>query len=383
MQSIKLAFVTQFPIDINRPLGGVEAVSVNLVRALAKSPELDIHVVTLCPDTKQNSVERYEQVTVHRLAKPPGSELFNAINKSKRLVVQYVTALGVDLIHAHDTYGIMVKDVPIAKIFTVHGFIYSDTLLANGRFKRLRAKLWEFVEKGCWARQPYVIAISPYVRERLSAVSNATIYDIDNPISNSFFQLSRNEQIGTIFTSAVICPRKNTLQLVKATGLLVAIGMDVRLRIAGSITDDAYAQELAAYISEHHLEKHITLLGRISTQEVQDELSRASVYALVSLEENSPMGIEEAMAAGVPVVTSNRCGMPYMVKHGETGYLVNPFNEKDIASKLKLILASKARKDSMSKKAKIQALDLYHADSVARRTLAVYQDILINDQALA
>ena len=159
--------------------------------------------------------------------------------------------------------------------------------------------------------------------------------------------------------------------------------MDVRLRIAGSITDDAYAQELAAYISEHHLEKHITLLGRISTQEVQDELSRASVYALVSLEENSPMGIEEAMAAGVPVVTSNRCGMPYMVKHGETGYLVNPFNEKDIASKLKLILASKARKDSMSKKAKIQALDLYHADSVARRTLAVYQDILINDQALA
>ena len=41
---------------------------------------------------------------------------------------------------------------------------------------------------------------------------------------------------------------------------------------------------------------------------------------LTSLEENSPMGIEEAMAARVPVVASNRCRIPYMVCDEESGF---------------------------------------------------------------
>lgn len=372
---MKLAFVTQFPIDINRPLGGVEAVSVNLVRSLSAYADLDIQVVTLCATVTQVTQERWGGVTIHRLPKVDGSELINAITKNKKLVADYVQNLQPDLIHAHDTYGIMVKDLTIAKVFTVHGFIYGDTLLANGRFRWLRSKLWEYIEKGSWAKQPNIISISPYVRERVSSVSSATVYDIDNPISDQFFSLERDEKPGTIFTSAVICPRKNSLQLVKAVGLLVAAGYNVQLRIAGSVGDEEYAQEQLQWIAKNNLEQHVHLLGRISTQEVMKELSSASIYALTSLEENSPMGIEEAMAVGVPVVTSNRCGMPYMVKNGETGYLVNPFNEKDIADKLKQILDSKELQLAMAKKSKELALDLYHSDNVARRTQAVYHDI--------
>jgi len=43
---MKIAIVTNFPADIDRPHGGVEAVSVNLVRSLAKLDGLDVHVVT-------------------------------------------------------------------------------------------------------------------------------------------------------------------------------------------------------------------------------------------------------------------------------------------------------------------------------------------------
>ncbi|ABM02315.1 glycosyl transferase, group 1 [Psychromonas ingrahamii 37] len=378
MKPIKLAFVTQFPIDINRPLGGVEAVSVNLLRSLSAYAELDIQVVTLCPNITQVTQESWERVTVHRLPKPRGSELINAITKSKALVADYVRKLQPDLIHAHDTYGIMVNDLAIPKVFTVHGFIYGDTLFANGRFKWLRSKLWEYIEKRSWAKQPNIISISPYVRENVSSVTSANIYDIDNPISDKFFVLERNEKVGTIFTSAVICPRKNSLLLVKAVGLLVAAGYNVQLRIAGSVGDERYAQEQQRWILENNLEKHVHLLGRISTEDVMKELSSASIYALTSLEENSPMGIEEAMAVGVPVVTSNRCGMPYMVKHSETGYLVNPFDENNIADKFKKILGNSELQLAMSIKSKALALDLYHSDNVARRTYAVYRELQSN-----
>jgi len=156
----------------------------------------------------------------------------------------------------------------------------------------------------------------------------------------------------------------------------VAEGYNVQLRIAGSVSDQAYAQEQQQWISDNGLAEHIHLLGRISSDKVMEELASASIYALTSLEENSPMGIEEAMAAGVPVVTSNRCGMPYMVKNGETGYLINPFDEKNIADKLKRILDDNQLRFAMGEKSKMLARDLYHSDNVARRTYAVYQELI-------
>jgi len=377
MMSIKLAFVTQFPIDVNRPHGGVEAVSVNLVSSLSQYSEYDIHVFTLCPDTEKTTIVCNDSVTIHRIPKPSGSELKNAIGTSKKLIENKIISLSPDLIHAHDTYGIMVKDLNIPKVFTVHGFIYGDTLLANGKFKLLRSKVWEFIEKSSWAKQPNIISISPYVRERLSGITQANIFDIDNPISDAFFKLVREEVAGTIFTSAVIAPRKNVIQLVNAVALMVKKGIKVELRIAGGIVDQEYANKLKDIIEVNHLQQNVTLLGRITTTEVQAELCNASIYALASLEENSPMGIEEAMAVGVPVVTSNRCGMPYMVKNGETGFLINPFDAQDIANKCERILTNPDLSKKMHDKSKKLALDLYHSERVAERTVAVYQEILM------
>ena len=106
------------------------------------------------------------------------------------------------------------------------------------------------------------------------------------------------------------------------------------------------------------------------------ELAQAAVFALVSLEENSPMGIEEAMAARVPVLTSNRCGMPYMVRHGETGFLVDPLDVADVARRLETLLADAPRRAAMGTAAREVALARFHPQAVARRTLEVYREIV-------
>jgi glycosyltransferase involved in cell wall biosynthesis len=101
----------------------------------------------------------------------------------------------------------------------------------------------------------------------------------------------------------------------------------------------------------------VALLGKISAADVREELAKASVFALVSLEEGAPMGIAEAMAVGVPVVTSNRCGMPYMVRDGETGFLVNPENPDDVASSLSSLIKTDALRRRMGQKARVVAED--------------------------
>jgi glycosyltransferase involved in cell wall biosynthesis len=121
------------------------------------------------------------------------------------------------------------------------------------------------------------------------------------------------------------------------------------------------------------LEERVTVLGRITSAQVRQELAAAAVFALVSIEENSPMGIQEAMAAGVPVVTSNRCGMPYLVRHGYSGFLVDPHDVDDVATALGRVLESNELRLAMGRKARAIARDRFHPDIVAGLTRDVYR----------
>lgn len=380
---MKVAIVTHFPQDPDAPHGGVEAVCVNLARWLGTFDDLDIHVVTMDRSVETVSVSYRGRVAIHRLPGIKGHVLTTAIGKGRQEISRYLTALAPDVVHAHDTYGLMVKGLPIPRVFTIHGFIYGDTLVSGKRLPWLRSKIWRWIETSGWADQPHIISISPYVRERLTGIANGVIHDIDNPISERFFEISRNEQKGVIFSAAVISPRKNTLTLIDAFAKLIPEGIDAELRLAGSVAEPRYGRLVEDRISTYGLQNRVIMLGRISTDQVMKELSAASIFLLVSLEENSPMGIEEAMAARVPVVTSNRCGMPYMVRHGETGFLVNPNDPEDIAWRMKQLLVDDTLRSKMGEKSHTIALDRFHPAMVAIRTREVYYEAVRNKKKVA
>ncbi|MGE4092150.1 MAG: glycosyltransferase family 4 protein [Candidatus Binatia bacterium] len=373
---MKVAMITQFPADPQTPRGGVEAVSVNLARGLAQCDDIELHLVTTDPAVAETTLSQWQSVTIHRLPRQGRWMLTGAIGPGRRQIQEYVTQLAPDVVHAHDTYGLMVKGLAFPRVFTVHGFIYGDTLVSGQRFAWVRARVWRRIETAGWADQPYIISISPYVRERLGGVSSGRIYDIDNPIDEAFFHARRRQRKEVIFSAAVICPRKNTLALVEAVGQLREKGIPVELRLAGAVTDEAYGRTVKETITTRGLTDTVKLLGSLPIDQVRKELTGAGIFALVSLEENAPMGIAEAMAVGVPVVTSNRCGMPYMIQHGETGFLVDPHDSREIARRCEHLLTDATLRDAMSKKAKRLAQGRFHPAVVARKTLEVYREIL-------
>jgi glycosyltransferase involved in cell wall biosynthesis len=369
---LKVAFVTSFPEDPHAPVGGVQAVSVCLVEALAGFDDLDIHVVTTGRSCASIRMEQWGKATIHRLPWAGGCTLRNAVGPGRRQMQEYLTRVEPDVTHAHDTYGLMVKGMTVPRVFTIHGFIHGDTLVSGRGFAAPRSWLWRWFETAGWADQPHIISISPYVRERLRGIATGTIHDIDNPVSESFFHIARNERQGTIFSAAAIIPRKNPLALIDAVARLVLNGLDVELRLAGSLDDDIYVQRVSERIRQRGLAKRVSLLGEIGAEQIREELSAASAFALVSLEENAPVGIEEAMAAGVSVVTSNRCGMPYVVRDGESGFLVDPNDPLDIARRLRQLLANDSLRRSLGAKGRDIALDRFHPAKVAARTREVY-----------
>jgi glycosyltransferase involved in cell wall biosynthesis len=364
--SVRVAIVTQFPENPEMPHGGVEAVSINLTQALGEFADLDLHVVTVDRTIRVATQTRWERATVHRLPNIGRWTLTSALGAGRQQLQNYIKSLRPDIVHAHDTYGLMVKGLSLPRVFTIHGFIYGDTLVSGQQFARLRSLIWRYIETSGWADQPHIISISPYVRERLTGVTTSIVH----------FRVDRNEGKPIIFSAAVICPRKNTLTLLDAFAKLRADGSNAELRLAGPVTEPAYGEALRAKIAHYKLEHVVTLLGSIPRDRIVQELSAASVFALVSLEENSPMGIEEAMAIGIPVVTSNRCGMPYMVQHGETGFLVNPHDPSDIARRFATLLTDEALRRRMGHNAQRLAQERFHPAVVARRTREVYLEAL-------
>lgn len=293
----------------------------------------------------------------------------------RRRIDDCIRGIGPDVVHFQETYGFGGPYPDIPTVFTVHGFDSLNLVTERKYAWWLRVPMWKLAERKGIGSHAHIISIAPYVTEKLAEFSCAEIVEIPNAISPEFFKIENRPVNGRIFFAGWINRRKNVGAAIKAVRELVAQGQDVSLHAAGALSDDGYLAEVRQLIKESGLESRITLLGRVGQDVLRKELEEANVFLLPSLQENAPMAIAEAMAAGVPVVASRVCGIPTMVEEGKAGYLVEPNDIPDIARKVGTLLQDRAKRTGMGAYARQKALDTYHPESVVTATLKLYERI--------
>lgn len=126
----------------------------------------------------------------------------------------------------------------------------------------------------------------------------------------------------------VIQKRKNVARLIRAFESLEG---SWRLALAGSPAGFGAAEELRAFESSTRRDA-IEVLGYISAEQLDDLYRRASIFAFPSLDEGFGMPVLEAMAHGVPVVTSQCSALTEVA--GDAALLVNPQDTGSIADAL-------------------------------------------------
>ena len=222
------------------------------------------------------------------------------MGEGRRQMLAYLRGSQPDVVHSHDVYGLMVRGLRLPRVFTIHGFIHADTRLSGERLPRVRSWIWRCFELAGWRDQTDIISISPYVSERLTGLVKARIHDIENPVAEPFFEIApKASPVALLLSAALIGTRKNTLGLIEGFARLrarghrcpVAAGREcagARLRSPGSTSASG------PWVSPPTW----TCSARVQPR-IREELRGRRAFVLVSLEENSPMGIEEAMAAGV------------------------------------------------------------------------------------
>jgi glycosyltransferase involved in cell wall biosynthesis len=124
-----------------------------------------------------------------------------------------------------------------------------------------------------------------------------------------------------------LIPKKGFSDLIRACELLAEHGKSFRCEIIG---EGLIENELRGQIDELCLQDKVVLTGAKPQSQLRRRLAAANVFVLPSVidpeggMDNLPTVIMEAMATGLPVVSTNIGGIPEMVIENETGFLVQP-----------------------------------------------------------
>jgi len=132
---------------------------------------------------------------------------------------------------------------------------------------------------------------------------------------------------------------------------LVEEGIGVEYRIIGGGKEEEYLRFL---IQRLGLENSVKLLGPLSPDKVGLELADADIYLSSSLSEGISNAVLEAMAIGLPLISTNVGGMPEVIEDGITGLLVEPYAPEQIADAIKRYIDDPMLKDKFIIKARVR-----------------------------
>lgn len=254
-----------------------------------------------------------------------------------------------DMALAMNLYG----NVPFSFSAHASGDIYVEPRLLGRKVQRAR-----FVIAVCEYNRRYVDAVTGYrYADKIHRVYNGidvaepeAVLDQESVTSTS----EESEESGTLHILSVgsLVARKGHGTLIEACAVLRGRGHSLRCEIVGEGSDRPTLERL---IERHELDGSVQLLGARSLGEVYRLLWQADVFALLSEiglsghRDGFPTVILEAMAAGVPVVSTWISGTPEMVLDGVTGILVPERNVEAAADAIERLMRDREGRRRMGR----------------------------------
>lgn len=156
----------------------------------------------------------------------------------------------------------------------------------------------------------------------------------------------------------------NGFILISAGRMVMWKGFDVLIEIMSEILkgipeakmiiigDGSERKNLELRIENLRLEGTIILIGQISREQVINYLKAGDLFILNTGYEGLSHQILEAMAVGIPVITTNVGGNPELINHGENGFLVEYNNKKELVNAITGLCMNESLRNKFIEKSK-------------------------------
>jgi glycosyltransferase involved in cell wall biosynthesis len=159
--------------------------------------------------------------------------------------------------------------------------------------------------------------------------------------------------------------KKGFADLIHACGSIAERGKSFRCEIIG---EGPLENELRGQIERLNLQNRVALSGAKPQLEVRRHLAAANVFVLPSVVDaeggmdNLPTVIMEAMATGLPVVSTEIGGIPEMVVENETGFLLEPADAIGLATAIEKVIDDRALAERLGRAGYERAQELFSSE---------------------
>jgi glycogen(starch) synthase len=143
------------------------------------------------------------------------------------------------------------------------------------------------------------------------------------------------------------------------------------------VGDGPEREELARAAQDAGLGPRVHLAGRLPEAQLHALYARADVFVHATRYEGSSLVTLEAMVHGLPVCATRAGGIPDKVVEGETGFLVAPGDVEGLSRAVATLVSDPLRGIAMGRAGRGRALSLFGWPSLAKRTLALYEELLL------
>ena len=222
----------------------------------------------------------------------------------------------------------------------------------------------DFYERGCGRMQRAIIRYqltmadsvvvlsatwSSYIQGIAPGARTVTIHNFVNErdLRSSVAASGVTRSSRTVLFLGEIGHRKGIFDLLRAFRRVVDRYPDACL-VAGGTGELAAAAELVDALG---IEKCVTFPGWVAGSEKCKLLARATLYALPSYNEGLPVSILEAMAVGLPIVSTPVGGIPDAVTEGVNGFMVEPGDIESLADRICRLLGDERLRQAMGSNA--------------------------------
>jgi glycosyltransferase involved in cell wall biosynthesis len=163
-------------------------------------------------------------------------------------------------------------------------------------------------------------------------------------LSGSWFDMRARPRRGRVLFVGSADRRKGIHYLAKAANILRARGRDYEFRVVGGVSRE---------VIQHKEANSLNFLGRVSRTAIPEEFVTADVFVLPSIAEGSATVIYEALAMGVPVVTTKAAGS--VVRDDRDGRIIAERDPEMLAEAIEQIIENRSLREKYSRSAKVWA----------------------------
>lgn len=393
MSRFDVLMIGSFPEDRTLIQGGVQASVYGLCAAFERNMEIR-RIKVFAPPTEvlyRAREQAFGRLDIRYLNTPWRFQFTNVLHVFE--ILREAAGMRRPVAHVHGT-GLLqfalcliftIRRRPL--VWTLHGITEKECLQRFRDHRSLgnfgRYLLYRGMERIMLRMVADIIVDTPYVRAALGPCDRA-VHVIPQGVFLDEFHARANAlpRMPLVLSVGVIDPRKGHHLTLRAFARILPRFPNARLAIVGILRIAAYYEELVATAAELGISESVDFRPNLSRRQILDLLGTASVFALHSQEESQGIALCEALAAGLPVVSTKIGGIPYVVTDQQDGFLVEYGDVDGFAAAIARLLGDPDLHDRMATQAVIASRRFSWAHA-AGEVAALYGSLLETAEPLA